>query len=717
MPNHYYNSSHGAGAHQAHDPAHHRHHHHAVPPPPGHHHHHHVKQSSLPPNNRIISTYFVFAPFQPVEPAGCADHLTHSMDLVTTLRSELAAANYKRDRHLSELAELRSSLAARDSDAEQLRAQTVRQTTVITSLQTRLQAVEQRERTAQAHSEATVAQLQRDKRSACDSAKELGSRLRRAESDLAAEESARETLRSQLHDLIRRLCLCLAIDVCDAAHLTADTVLNKTAEVVAELQRLRGQLSTTSETLHGIESELLTVKSGACADKQRQSLQLDSLQAMNTELEARARQAERDLQCTRDRLADTEQCGNKLREELRGFESRCARLQTAVDRTQADRLQFLRAVAGQLGVPEPCETLIRERVREQRDELLAQQAQLVAGREEVARLRELGDATQVRLRALEAEKCAVGERLEKAQSDGQRMVEEHATVNWNTLCSITVFIEISPVDQLASFLARLSRSLCWSECMPPDHGADTAALADALLERAERMALYYDHHAHLSGGELPPAHHHHHHSHGPHHHHSHAAAKLRRERSCHDLPLKETAAVYTLQRRVRVLREQVQRRDLHLELVRRKLALLEDTARGKCAVQTAEREEAVQRARRSGKCAEKSAQQLSDARAQLAEVKAQLSEAIDYKIAALERARKIDELQGKLAEAENERSRLQTQVASAKSRVRSAADASIERCRRDEQSMLVSEHMISFIRVYFTINVFFSSHTISMTNI
>lgn len=43
--------------------------------------------------------------------------------------------------------------------------------------------------------------------------------------------------------------------------------------------------------------------------------------------------------------------------------------------------------------------------------------------------------------------------------------------------------------------------------------------------------------------------------------------------------------MYSLQRRVRVLREQVQRRDLHLELLRRKLALLEDTARGKCMVQ------------------------------------------------------------------------------------------------------------------------------------
>lgn len=39
---------------------------------------------------------------QIVEPA-CGDHLTHSLDLVTTLRSELAASTYKRDRLIAEV--------------------------------------------------------------------------------------------------------------------------------------------------------------------------------------------------------------------------------------------------------------------------------------------------------------------------------------------------------------------------------------------------------------------------------------------------------------------------------------------------------------------------------------------------------------------------------------------------------------------------------------
>jgi hypothetical protein len=80
-----------------------------------------------------------------------------------------------------------------------------------------------------------------------------------------------------------------------------------------------------------------------------------------------------------------------------------------------------------------------------------------------------------------------------------------------------------------------------------------------------------------------------------------------------------------------VLREQVQRRDLHLELLRRKIALLEDNARGKAILMT-ERDEAICRARRNNKQNEKTSHQLMEVRTQLADVKAQLADATDYKV-------------------------------------------------------------------------------------
>lgn len=53
-------------------------------------------------HTRINHIKFPFYHSQIVEPS-CGDHLTHSLDLVTTLRSELAASTYKRDRLIAEV--------------------------------------------------------------------------------------------------------------------------------------------------------------------------------------------------------------------------------------------------------------------------------------------------------------------------------------------------------------------------------------------------------------------------------------------------------------------------------------------------------------------------------------------------------------------------------------------------------------------------------------
>lgn len=172
------------------------------------------------------------------------------------------------------------------------------------------------------------------------------------------------TNRAQLQDLVRRLCLCLGIDVCDTGNLTPDLVVSKAAEIVAELQRMRTKLTTTSDTLHNCEAELVNIRTTACTEKQRMQQQLESVQTHAQELESRCRQSERDLQLTRERLAECEGSGDKLREELRGFESRCCRLQNSIDRFQNDRLQYLRNVATIVSVAEPCETLIKDKVRE-----------------------------------------------------------------------------------------------------------------------------------------------------------------------------------------------------------------------------------------------------------------------------------------------------------------------------------------------------------------
>lgn len=128
---------------------------------------------------------------------------------------------------------------------------------------------------------------------------------------------------------------------------------------------------------------------------------------------------------------------------------------------------------------------------------------------------------------------------------------------------------------------------------------------------------------------------------------------------------------------------------MHLELLRRKIALLEDGTRGKISLQT-ERDDAVQRARRSAKHVDRAQQQLIDMKCQLSEMKAQLAEAADYKISALERARKVDELQSRVIDLENEKCKLIAQLSACKARTRSAVESSNEKRCRDEQQICVS---------------------------
>lgn len=119
----------------------------------------------------------------------------HSLDLVTTLRSELAASSYKRDRLLTELSEIKSSLCAKDTECDALRAQTARQSAMITSLQTRLSSAESRERNLHAKSEAHIQSLQRDKHALELKQKELHSKLRRMECELSTEENLKDQTR------------------------------------------------------------------------------------------------------------------------------------------------------------------------------------------------------------------------------------------------------------------------------------------------------------------------------------------------------------------------------------------------------------------------------------------------------------------------------------------------------------------------------------------
>lgn len=166
----------------------------------------------------------------------------HEVDVTTTLRSELAALQYKRNRLTSELNEMKSQLQSRDQrcldlqvEADQLREQGARQNAIISSLKSRIHELEERERNlfaSQGRSEITIQTLQRDGRYQEDKAKELDKKVKNLELDLNSEQQKQKSTRLQLQDLVRRLSVALGLDVGESSHLTPEAIIHKASELV-----------------------------------------------------------------------------------------------------------------------------------------------------------------------------------------------------------------------------------------------------------------------------------------------------------------------------------------------------------------------------------------------------------------------------------------------------------------------------------------------------
>lgn len=245
------------------------------------------------------------------------DHLSHSIDLVTTLRSELAALTYKRDRLMNEVTDTKGALCAKENECETLRAQGARQSALIMSLQQRLQATETREKNLHLRSEQTSNTLHREKRALEEKVKEMCSKQRRLELDLTSEENLREQARSHMAELVRKLGCIMGLDVSDTSHITADCVLSKANDIVNELQRLRSKLASTCESLTNCEAELHSLRNASGTERSHLTAQIESLKTITTGLEARCNSSERDLQLTRDRLTETDMGADKLRGGIR----------------------------------------------------------------------------------------------------------------------------------------------------------------------------------------------------------------------------------------------------------------------------------------------------------------------------------------------------------------------------------------------------------------
>ncbi|XP_014254516.1 coiled-coil domain-containing protein 170 isoform X2 [Cimex lectularius] len=569
--------------------------------------------------------------------------MTGGTDMTTTLRSELAALQYKRDSLLLQLQETKAQLRKRDekaiqleSEIEQLREQAARQNVVIASLRKRIQELEERERTlaaSQGRNEMTINTLQRENRYHEEKASELERKISTLEIELNNEEKSKLHVQKNLGDLVHQL----------EATLGTNSAGNS-SHVVQETSRLRNKCDSLENCLTRVEEELRTCRnalSRATADRdtlQNQAAthlaEIDRLKQEREKLQIQQHMYERDLAELREKLNNAQRTISVttgdiqvqdatirgLRDDLKLKEEKGLRLETEL-RHLLESLAIL--LSSPVRFVESTEISIKDKIRDLINEAKDKSMQVeslhekvITLKDQVSRLSDQRNEDIRRIKDLQDDKIHVEGRLQKTE------------IELNTCLMVKEGLRKDKAI-FVTFLERLARALNMEE-ISREIGVDLHT--ESLLLRAEQLSRFES-----------------------------------------DKLTDKSAVVYQLQRRVRNLRDQLQRRDLHLDLLRRKLTIQEDSHRTKGLLQ-AERDEANLRVKKLGKQIDRLQVQLNEARSLSRDLKLQLTESSDYKLTALERGRKIEELQKKLAESELLRTRCSRKVNLLKDQVRVTGD-------------------------------------------
>nr|CAH7715455.1 unnamed protein product [Callosobruchus chinensis] len=432
------------------------------------------------------------------------------VDVTTSLRSEIAALQYKRDRLQTELEEMRSQVLSRDqrclelhAEAEQLREQSARQGAILASLKKRVHELEERERGWLAERGRQEMQMQtalREVRYNEEKVKELEARVRNLEMDLSAEEQKKESARLQLQDFVRRLSIALGADISDYSHVSPETLVHKATELVQETSRLKSKAHNLDDTLRTLEMDLRTCREnlertiGDRESLQRQTasqiLEIDRLRQEKESLEMQQRVTERELNEMKEKLSIANRTLGSATGNISQQESMICQLRDElklkdekIQRLQADNKHNLESLAIILSTPsrfvDSVETSLKDRIHEILDENKEKTAQLEALREklnhetqQLSRHISMCDQANQRIRSLEEEKNHLEARLHKADTE-------------ITACELHRDGLKRDKATFMNFLDRLARALNMDE-ISHDLGVDLHT--ESLLMRAEQLA-------------------------------------------------------------------------------------------------------------------------------------------------------------------------------------------------------------------------------------
>ncbi|VVC45309.1 Hypothetical protein CINCED_3A007243 [Cinara cedri] len=437
-------------------------------------------------------------------------------EMISTLKSELAALQFKRDRLISELQDTKGQLRSRDqrtveleAETEMLKEQQVRQNSIIASLRNRIKELEDQERsltTSLGRADMSSESLARENRHQAEKCAELERRIDLLELNCTKAENARDSAKRSMAEFVSRTSLALGYESLNSDSPAAvDVVLSKASEMNQELNRLRRKNISASENLSSIEIELRSCREQlerALSDKenlQRQAaghiVEIDKLKQEKEHLEMQQRVTERELSDLRDKLTATNRslglASNNiasqeatiftLRNDLRDHGERCQKMQN-------DSQHFLESLAVCLtsadGYVQSTENGVKDAVKRLVNELANKNTHHEESKDRIICLTDRVERLQI-----DQERMASENRL---LTDEKRNLEtrlNHAETELN-VCEMTKEHLRNDKTIFVTFLDKLSRAMHMDQ-IAKDVGVDLHT--ESLLLRAEQLAkLEYD---------------------------------------------------------------------------------------------------------------------------------------------------------------------------------------------------------------------------------
>ncbi|XP_069462876.1 coiled-coil domain-containing protein 170 [Ambystoma mexicanum] len=574
------------------------------------------------------------------------EQMNHYRLLAENSRSELAALLVKYESSQSELLDLRSRLSSREVTLQELRGEVesykennARQSSLINSLRGRVQETEEETGllvNSKNRAELTVQAVLQENQELKEKIREQDERLKKyyAEWEESKHHASRNSRNSE--EFVAHLSGCLEVDIRGREN-PQELLLSKVSEQHKENAVLKGRIFTLEETINVHETEskasretIMRLVSEINREQKKASSSTQETDTLRKELDfakEAKQQLERDVRTLRERLAASQRAWEACKQELSHVKMSSSELGGSLKSIQGEAKAaqgllnaFKERMAALLSsssiTVKPSEEAIMERIRDVCNKGESKKIVISQLESRVSKLNEqLQNQTDLHQEALQRARKAE-EQLEDTRCRIGRMESD--------LVSGDVMRDSLSLEKqrYLKFLEQLSDKMKLTS-VAADVGFDMRL--EVCLARAEQLAK-------LEGEAI----------------------------------IESKTLSHNLQRKLKTQKEKLESKELHMDLLRKKIAQLDEEKQVRTAL-AVERDDANLTVRKLQKKVDRLQKELSASQLSNTELKAKLADTNELKIRTLEQHKAIEGLSETLGKLEKVKEKTHKRLATVKS--------------------------------------------------